>query len=74
MTRSLRKHTDSTIRSQADWIFYSLELESEVEEIDREIGRDYVPMDVFIDPRTIMKHFQASPIRARLKEIHTTAG
>ncbi len=48
-------------------------LERELEKLDREAGHDYVPMDVFIDTRTMMEHFQESSIRARLERIHSEA-
>jgi len=70
---TIRKHVKCTSRAQVDWTLYRLETEAEAEKLDREIGHDYVPMDVFIDPRTMKEHFQESPIRARLKEIHSTA-
>ena len=70
MTKIMRKRTST---AHLNWALYSLETEAEVEKLDREIGHDYVPMDVFIDPRTIKEHFQESPIRARLKEIHSAA-
>ena len=73
MTNIRRKHVNCTSRAQIDWTLYSLEMEAEVEKLDRESGHDYVPMDVFIDPRTMKEHFQESPIRARLKEIHSVA-
>ncbi len=47
---------------------YSLEVETELEESDRKAGHEYVPMDVFVDPRTMKQHFQMSSIRARWNE------
>ena len=41
-------------------------LHQELEELDRELGHDYVPMDLFIDQRTINEHFHESSIRSRL--------
>lgn len=73
MTNIIRKDVKCTSKARVDWALYSLETEAEVEKLDREIGHDYLPMDVFIDPRTVKEHFQDSPIRARLKEIHSAA-
>jgi hypothetical protein len=43
---------------------YSLEVEAELEASDRRAGHEYVPMDVFINPRTMKQHFQISSLRA----------
>lgn len=40
-------------------------LNEELEKLDRELGHDYVPMDLFIDHRTINEHFHESSIRSR---------
>jgi hypothetical protein len=55
---------------QKDWSLHSLEIEAQLENLDREAGREYVPMDVYLDPQTIKKHFQDSAIRARWAKIH----
>ena len=47
ITRSSNAHANRTA--------YSLE---ESEKLDREENRDYLPMDVYIDPQTIKNHFQ----------------
>ena len=73
MTNMVQKTVMCTSRAHENETLYSLKTEAEVEKLDREIGHDYVPMDVFIDPRTMKEHFQESPIRARLKEIHSAA-
>ena len=70
MTNIMRKRIS---KAHLEWTLYSLETEAEVEKLDREIGHDYVPMDVFIDSRTMKEHFQESPIRARLKRIYSAA-
>lgn len=49
---------------------YSRKGEAELEKLDLQAGCDYVPMDVYIDPGTIKKHFQAAPILDRWAGIH----
>jgi hypothetical protein len=61
-------HVNSCGRAQVDRNLYSLEMETVLENLDREFGHDYVPMDVFIDSRTMKEHFQDSSIQARLRE------
>lgn len=51
-------------RTHAKLSLYTLE--GELEKLDREAGHDYLPMDVYIDPRTINEHFRESSIRSRL--------
>lgn len=55
------------------WNLCSLKGEAELEKLDREAGHEYVPMDVFVDPRTMKEHFQGSSVRARWKDVHATA-
>jgi hypothetical protein len=62
-----------TSRDQKDWALYSLEGEAELERLDRQAGHDYLPMDVYVDPRTVKEHFQDSSIRARWIRIHPGA-
>jgi len=73
MTNIVRKDAKCVSRAEVDGTLYSLKAEAEVEKLDREMDHDYVPMDVFIDPKTMKEHFQEPPIRARLKEIHSAA-
>lgn len=44
--------------------------EAELEKLDRQAGHQYLPMDVYIDPKT--EHFHASSIRNRWMKIHKT--
>jgi hypothetical protein len=62
-----------TSRDQKDWSLYSLEGEAELERLDRQAGHDYLPMDVYVDTRTVKEHFQDSSIRARWTRIHPGA-
>ena len=70
MTYSIHSFADCTRRNHADWSPYSLEREAEMERLDREAGHDYLPMDAFVDPRTVKEHFQDSSIRARWRRVH----
>ena len=64
---------DSVGKDQTDEVQRSLKGESELENLDRQAGRQYLPMDVYIDPGTIEEHFHASSIRCRRTKIHQTA-
>jgi len=55
---------------QKDWSLHSIEIESELENLDRDRGREYVPMDVFLDRRTIEEHFQVASLHAGRRRIH----
>lgn len=72
MTDRMNSPISCTSRGHSDWSLYSLENEAKMEKLDREAGRDYLPMDVFVDPRTRKQHFQESSIRARWAKIHSS--
>jgi hypothetical protein len=72
MTYSTHINIDCTSGDQTDWSLYSLAGEAESERLDREAGHDYLPMDVYVDPRVMEEHFQASSIRARRRRIHSS--
>jgi hypothetical protein len=38
--------------------------------LDRQADDGYIPMDVYIDPKTMEEHFQASSIRHRRTKFH----
>jgi hypothetical protein len=61
-----------TGNDQTDGVPCSLKGESELENLDRQAGHQYLPMDVYIDPKTMEEHFQASSIRSRRTKIHQT--
>jgi len=63
-----RTTLDGSIGSRGS--LYSLE--GELEKLDRVAGHDYLPMDIFIDPRTINEHFRESSVRSRL--VRTLSG
>ena len=69
MTNPEQNPIDCTSRDHNDWSQHSLEIEADLEKLDREAGRDYVPMDVFVDPTTRKEHFQSSSIRSRWSRI-----
>jgi len=56
-----------------DGALCSLKSEAELETLDRRAGHEYVPMDIFIDSRTMKEHFGGSSIRSRWSEIHRAA-
>jgi hypothetical protein len=58
-----------TSGDQADWTLYSPKVEVELEKLDCQTGHQYLPMDVYVDPKTIKEHFQASSIRDRLTRL-----
>ena len=70
MTDAMQNPIDCNGRDQNDWSLHSFEVEAELGKIDRQAGHDYVPMDVFVDPRTRKEHFQSSSIRSRWSKFH----
>ena len=71
MTNTMRDFIKSRGRADRNWTRYSVK--GQLEKLDREADHDYVPMDVFIDPRTMKEHFQESSIRARLTGTYSAA-
>lgn len=57
MSYSINTLIDCTKRDHTDWSLYSLDDEAEMERLDREAGHDYLPMDVYVDPRTVQGEF-----------------
>jgi hypothetical protein len=39
--------------------------EATLETLDRQLGHQYIPMDIYVDSTTIKEHFQVSCIQAR---------
>ena len=52
------------------WSLHSTEVEVELEKLDRRAGHQYVPMDLYLDPRTINEHFHVSSICDRWSRTH----
>jgi len=65
MTNTMQDPIDCTSRDQNAWPLDSLKIEAELEKLDRQVGHEYLPMDAFVDPKTMKEHFQISSIRAR---------
>lgn len=63
---------DSVGKDQTDEVQRSLKGESELENLDRQAGHQYLPMDVYIEPGTEEEHFHVSSIRRRWTKIHRT--
>jgi hypothetical protein len=51
----------------------SSEADEEAGKFDHEQLREYLPMNVFVDPATIKARFQCSPGHAVLAGVHSTA-
>ena len=66
----LRKRQFGASADRANKDQVSLFDEAELEQLDRQAGQDYLPMDVYVDTRTVKQHFQDSPIRARWTRVH----
>ena len=62
-----------TGKEQMDRVLCSLKGESELENSDRQAGHQYIPMDVYIDPKTMEEHFQTTSIRSRWAKIRQTS-
>ena len=65
MTNSMQNTVTCTSGVHVKRTLLSLKDEAEAEQLDRQAGHDYVPMDVFVDPGTMKEHFQASSISSR---------
>ena len=73
MTSTTPKPTVNTAREHSEGDLWSLEVEAELEESDRQAGHEYLPMDVYVDRGTMQEHFQMSSIRTRWARAHPTA-
>lgn len=74
MTNAKKNPIDCTSRDRNDWSLNSFEVEAELGKLDRQAGHDYVPMDVFVDSRTLKEHFQKTSIQDRWSAFHQGAG
>ena len=59
-------------KDQTDGVLNCLKAESELENLDRQAGHQYLPMDVYIDSKTMDEHFHASSIHRRWTKTHQT--
>jgi len=57
---------------QTDGVLNCLKGKSELENSDRQAGHQYLPMDVYIDSKTMDEHFHASSIRRRWTKTQQT--
>lgn len=73
MTNTMSNPVTRSRSYQQDWSLHSLEVEAELERLDRHAGHEYVPMDIYVNPGTMKEHFQYSSIRARWFRIHKSA-
>ena len=65
MTHSTQPPTTYTSKVLKKVTPHFLEVEAKLAASGRQAGHEYVPMDVFIDARTMKEHFQVSSILAR---------
>jgi len=65
MTSTKQRSAICTGMSQTERVLGSFKGEAELEKLDRQSGHQYIPMDVYVDPKTIKEHFHASSIRKR---------
>jgi len=65
MTNTKQHSEVCTGMPQTGWVLDTFKGEAELEKSDRQSGHMYIPMDVYVDPKTIKEHFHASSIRKR---------
>ena len=70
MTNTDSNVVNCTSGGRTDWSLCSRKGAAKLEKLDSDAGREYVPMDVYVDAETMHEHFQASPINARLAGTH----
>lgn len=58
MTSTKHAPNISTSGDTSSWTKDFLNTEVELEKFDRQTGRQYLPMDVYVDPKTVNEHFQ----------------
>ena len=68
-TRDLNSCVSSV---HADTALHHLEVEAELESADHRVGHEYLPMDIFVDARTVKQHFQIDSVCARISGYHPT--
>ena len=59
-------------KDRTDGVLNCLKGESKMENSDRQAGHQYLPMDVYIDSKTMDEHFHASSIHRRWTKTHQT--
>jgi len=63
-------HVVCTSGDRTNRSLYSPQAEAELETLDRRLGREYLPMDVYVDPEAVNERFDISSIRARWTRSH----
>ena len=62
-----------TSKDETNGVLDGPEGKAELENSDRQAGHQYLPMDVYIDSKTMDEHFHVSSIRHRWTKTHQTA-
>ena len=65
MTKVTQHSTICSGMEQTDRVLYSCHGKTEHERSGNRTTHQYIPMDVYVDPETINKHFHASAIHDR---------
>jgi hypothetical protein len=60
MTNIMQNPITCSGKDQEDRLLHFLQVEAELKRVDGQADHEYVPMDVFVDPRTMKEHFQYS--------------
>ena len=70
MTNTDQKADICASGDRMNWSKYIRKGQAELEKVDIQEGHEYLPMDVYVDPREKRAHFQSSPILERWKRMH----
>jgi hypothetical protein len=70
MTNTEQKADVCTNGGLRDWSEFSRKGQADLEKEDIQKGREYLPMDVYVDPRATTEHFHAPLIVERWKQMH----
>lgn len=68
MTHTTQTHITCTSSVHKTRTLGSLAVEAKLAKSDHQAGHEYVPMDVYIDAKTMKEHFRYSSILARKGE------
>ena len=70
MITTTHAHKGCAGSAHTDTELLNLEVEGELTTADHCVGHEYLPMDVFVDARTIQQHFQIDSVYARISGHH----
>jgi hypothetical protein len=73
MTEASQHSDASTYRVDEDGSLRPVKVEAEPEDIDLEADREYIAMDVFVNPMTMREHFRYSSFREEQCVIHSAS-